>query len=121
VPKEIKKERILGLMIFIGLISHYVFGYFFWDKLGTEKIYSISAYFSLDIWSLCCFILAKTKFLKGMGCLGMGCATYFFYMEFNDPQNWEVEDYKMGCTFVLMLINLFFVWVYTEKLRKLKK
>ncbi len=119
-PKEIKKETILGLMIFIGLISHYVFGYFFWDKIGSEKIYSISAYFCMDVWGLVVFILAKTKTLKGAGCLGMVLGSYFFYMEFNDPQNWRVSDYKAGCTFLLLVVNLAFVWHYTNLFQRLK-
>lgn len=120
-PKQVKKELILGLMIFIGLISHYVFWYFFWDKIGTEKLYSITAYFCMDIWGLVVFVLANTRFLKGLGCLGMVLGSYFFYMEFNDPQNWEVSDYKVGCTFFLLIINLFFVWYYTDKFKKLKR
>lgn len=116
----IKNEKILGLMIFIGLMSHYVFGYFFWDKIGTEKLYLITAYFCMDIFGLVVFILAKTKFLKGLGCLAMVLGTYYFYMEFNDPQNWRVGDYKMGCTFLLLIVNLVFVWIFTDKFKNLK-
>jgi len=113
-------ETILGWMIFTGLVSHYVFGYFLWDVIGTEKLYSITVYFCGDISGLCLFIIARTRFLKGMGCLAMVLGTYFFYMEFNDPQNWKLEDYKGGCTFLLLIVNLFFVWYYTDKFKKLK-
>ena len=96
-------------------------GIFFWDKIGSEKIYSITAYFCMDIFGLVVFILANTKFLKGAGCLGMALGSYFFYMEFDDPYNWEVANYKGLATLVLMTINLFFVWYYTDLFKNLKK
>ena len=115
-----KTESVLASIIFIGLISHYLFGYFFWDVIGSEKVYSITAYFCMDIWGLCLFVLANTKILKGMGCLGMVLGTYYFYMEFQDPSNWKVEDYKGFATFSLAGINLAFVWHFTDKFKKLK-
>lgn len=108
-------------MIFIGLLSHYFFGYFLWDKIGTEKLYSITAYFCMDVWGLVVIILSKTRLLKGFGYLGMVLGTYYFYMEFNDPYNWQVEDYKGGATLLLSFINLFFLWYYTDLFKKLKR
>lgn len=108
-------------MIIIGLISHYLFGYFFWDKLGSDLIYSITAYFCMDVWGLVVFILATTRFLKGLGCLGMILGTYYFYMEFRDPMVWNNTDFKGLPTFGLAVINLFFLWYYTDLFKKVKK
>ena len=74
----------------------------------------------MDIWSLVFYIVAGTRFLKGMGCLGMALGTYFFYMEFNDPYKWLGQDYKGLATFMLLIVNLFFVFYYTDKFKNLK-
>lgn len=116
-----KKENILAAIIFIGFISHYCFGYFFWKELGSEKIYSITMYFCADIWGLVLFLLACGRILKGLGVLGMVLGTFFFYMEFQDPYNWEVVDYRNLATLTLSSINLFFVLYYTDVFKKLKK
>ena len=117
---EKKRETILGWMIFVGMISHYLFGYFFWDKLGSDLIYSITAYFLMDIMGMVIFVLALTRFLKGLGCLGMILGTYYFYMEFRDPMVWNDVDFKGLPTFGLSVLNLFFVWYYTDLFKKLK-
>jgi len=114
------KETILGWLIFIGLVSHYVFGYFFWDKLEYDRVYCITAYFCMDIWGLVVFIIANKKVLKGAGCLGMILGTYYFYMEFNDPFVWAGNDYKGLATLALLIVNLFFLWYFTDIFKKLK-
>lgn len=75
----------------------------------------------MDVFGLCLYIIATTNFLKGMGGLGMALGTYFFYMEFNDPMNWRVQDYKGLATFVLAIINLFFILYYTDLFKNIKK
>jgi len=118
---EKNKENVLGCMIFVGLISHYLFGYFLWDKILGDMLYSITAYFCMDVFGLTTFILAKTRFLKGLGCLGIALGTYYFYMEFNSPYNWEVNDYKGLATLGISGINLFFIWFYTDILKNIKR
>lgn len=56
-----------------------------------------------------------------MGGFGMALGTYFFYMEFNDPMNWKVQDYKGLATFILAIINLFFILFYTDLFKNAKK
>lgn len=111
---EKKKENILAAIIFVGLISHYVFGYFFWDKLGSDRIYSITAYFCMDLYGFLVYLLSKGKILKGMGALGMLLGTYYFYMEFQEPYLWVSRDYL---TLALTLVNIFFIWFFTEKFK----
>ncbi len=108
------KENILALVLFIGILSHYCLGYFFWDKLGTEKLYSITAYFCMDLYGFIVFLLSSTKLLKGMGAFGMICGTFFFYMEFNDPSLWSARDYL---TLGLVLVNCSFIWIFTNKFK----
>lgn len=108
------KENILAAVIFIGLLSHYVIGYFLWDKLGSEKLYSITAYFCMDIWGFIVYLLANSKALKGMGALGMVLGSYFFYMEFNDPNFWNLRDYL---TLGLVVLNCGFIWMFTDKIK----
>jgi len=115
-----EKESILGFAIFIGLIAHYVFGYFFWDKIGYDRVYCITAYFCMDVWGMVVFIIAKGKILKGAGALGMVLGTYYFYMEFNDPFVWAGNDYKLLATLALSIMNLFFIWYYTDLFKKIK-
>jgi len=112
-----KKENILGVVLFIGILSHYCLGYFFWDKLGSEKIYSITAYFNADVYGFIVYLLSKGKLLKGMGALGMVCGSYFFYMEFNDPNLWGIRDFL---TLGLVVTNCFFVWFFTDKFKQKK-
>jgi len=112
-----KKENILALVLFLGLVSHYFVGYFLWDKLGSEKIYSITAYFCMDVWGLVVYLIASGKILKGAAALGMACGTFFFYMEFNDPYLWETRDYL---TLTLVIINCFFIWFYIDKYKNRK-
>ena len=109
------KENILAAVIFVGLISHYFIGYFLWDKLGSEKIYSITAYFCMDICGFVVYLLASGKLLKGMGGLGMLLGSYFFYMEFNDPSLWDVRDYL---TLGLVAMNCCFIWLFTDKMKR---
>lgn len=111
-----KTENILAAMLVVGLVSHYFIGYFLWDKLGSEKIYSITAYFCMDIWGFVVYLLACGKVLKGVGALGMLLGSYFFYMEFNDPSLWVERDYM---TLTLVAINCFFIWHFTDKIKKL--
>jgi len=109
-----QKENILAVVLFIGLVSHYFIGYFLWDKLGSEKIYSITAYFNMDLWGFVVYLLATSKTLKGMGALGMVCGSYFFYMEFNDPYLWNTRDYL---TLGLVSVNCGFIWYFTDKIK----
>lgn len=113
-----KKENILGVILFVGLISHYLFGYFLWDKLGGEKLYSVTAYFNADVYGFIVYILAKSKWLKGMGALGMVLGSFFFYQEFNEPSSWVERDYL---TFGLVFANCFFIWHFTEKFKNKNK
>jgi len=109
-----RKENILALVLLIGLVSHYFIGYFLWDKLGSEKIYSITAYFNMDLWGFVVYLLANGRVLKGMGGLGMVCGSFFFYMEFSDPYFWSVRDYL---TLGLVGMNCGFIWMFTDKIK----
>ena len=115
-----QKETVLGWIIFAGLIFHYLFGYFFWDKIYNVNIYYISAYFLMDVMGLVIFIIATTKFLKGIGAAGMLFGSYYFYMEFRNPMVWNDIDYKGLPTLVLMILNLGFLWYYTDIFKRLK-
>lgn len=108
-----EKENKIAIMMFIGLVSHYCFGYFFWGVLPKVNIYYLTVYFNMDVWGFTVFMCArKSELLKGMGCLGMVLGSYFFYMEFNDPATWTQRDYM---TLAMMFFNVFFIWVFTEK------
>jgi len=113
-----KKEPVLAIVLFIGLISHYLLGYFFWDKLGSDRVYSITAYFCMDVWSFVVVLLSRTKILQGMGLLGMMLGMYFFYMEFQEPELWVQRDYL---TLGLVLSNVYFLWYFTGKFKNKEK
>lgn len=115
-PKN--KENILAAILFVGLVSHYFIGYFLWDKLGSEKVYSVTAYFCMDLWGFVVYLLASSKLLKGMGGLGMVCGSYYFYMEFNDPNFWGVRDFL---TLALVFTNCLFLWFFTDKFKTKNK
>ena len=67
-----EKENKIAIMMFIGLVSHYCFGYFFWGVLPKVNIYYLTVYFNMDVWGFTVFMLAReSKFLKGIGMLGM--------------------------------------------------
>lgn len=112
-----RKENILAIILFVGLVSHYFIGYFLWDEIGSEKVYSITAYFCMDLWGFVVYLLANGRALKGMGGLGMVCGTFFFYMEFNDPSLWNKRDFM---TLGLVIINCCFIWFFTDKIKKTK-
>lgn len=114
------KETILGWVLFTGLVSHFLFGYFLWDIVGTEKLYTITVYFVIDMMGLVAVILSTVQFLTNMGYLAMAFGTFYFYMEFNDPYNFQVANYRTHATLVLSFINLFFFWHYTDLFKKLK-
>lgn len=113
-----KQETILAVVLAVGLVSHFFLGYFYWDKLGSERIYSLTAYFCMDLWGFVVYLLANGRILKGMGALGMVCGAFFFYMEFNDPNLWIQRDYL---TLALVLGNSFFIWVFTDKVKNKNK
>jgi hypothetical protein len=115
------KEDILGWAIFIGLISHFLFGYFFWDKIGTEKLYTITVYFVIDVLGLVSIILSTKKLLTNVGYLAMFLGTFYFYMEFNDPYNFQVKNFRAQATLGVSFMNLFFLWYYTDLFKKLKR
>lgn len=69
----------------------------------------------MDVFGFVVYMLANGKVLKGMGALGMVCGTFFFYMEFNDPNLWVKRDYL---TLGLVFVNCYFIWFYTDKLKK---
>jgi len=113
-----KQENMLAAILVVGMFSHFCLGYFFWDKIGTESLYSITAYFCMDLWGFVVFLLANGKILKGIGALGMILGSYFFYMEFNDPTFWQERDYL---TLGLVLSNGFFLLVFTDKFKNKNK
>jgi len=99
----------------IGLIMHYYLGYFLWDKISFINLYYISFYFCMDLWGFIVFMLAtKSALLKGAGGLGMVLGSYFMYMEFHDPMNWQERDYTM---LVMVGMNCAFIWFITENIK----
>ena len=67
-----QKEDFAAVIMFIGIASHYLFGYFFWGVLPKVNIYYLTVYFNMDVWGFTVFMLAReSKFLKGIGMLGM--------------------------------------------------
>jgi len=112
-----QKESILAWVMAIGFLSHYIFGYFFWDEIKVANIYYISVYFNMDILGFVVYLLAHSRILKGMGALGMILGTYYFYMEFNDPASWILRDYL---TLGLLFANCFFLWLFTDKIKNKK-
>ena len=114
------KEAVLVWAIFIGLFLHHFFGYFFWDKIPNVNVYYISVYFCMDVWGLVVFLIATKNILKGAGCLGMVLGTFYFYKELNNPEVWVDNDYKLLAMFFLSIVNLFFIWYYTDIFKKLK-
>jgi len=110
-----KKENILTCIIFVGFIAHFVVGYFFWDKIGIENLYRLTGYFCMDLWGFIVFLLANTRWLKGMGALGMILGSYYSYILLQDE---DVKDYFM---FGVMLSNVFFIWFFIEKFKQQKR
>jgi hypothetical protein len=113
-----RKENIIAGIMFIGLVSHYLFGYFFWDELTAVNIYYITVYWCMDLWGFTVYLLACGRILKGVGALGMLLGSYFFYMEFNDPSVWAERDYL---TLGLVFSNCFFIWYFTDKIKTKNK
>lgn len=109
-----KKETILALVLFIGLASHFLLGYFFWDEIKIVNIYYVSIYFLCDVFGFVVYLLATSKALKGMGALGMILGTFYLYREFNDPSLWIKRDY---ITLGLVFVNCFFIWLLTDKVK----
>lgn len=108
-----KKENILALVLFIGLIMHFGIGYFFWDVIKFVNIYYLSIYFLCDVFGFVIYLISTSKILKGIGALTMVLSLYYIYMEFNDPSFWNVRDYL---TLGLLLANCGFVWIFTDRL-----
>jgi len=75
----------------------------------------------MDVTGLILIILCehlKANSLKVAGLLLMILATYFIYMEFNDPYNWRVVDYKLLAILCISFLNLFFIYYFTDLLKK---
>lgn len=69
----------------------------------------------MDVLGLVTLIIGSSSFLRESGVFLMVLGTYFFYMEFNDPINWKNQDYT---TLFLLIINIFFLRLYYNKIRK---
>ena len=109
-----RTEKILSIVLFFGLMSHFLFGYFFWDEIKMVNIYYVSIYFLTDVCSFIIYLISRTKILKGIGALGMVLSIFYIYMEFQDPSYWVERDYL---TLALVLVNCGFVWYYTDKFK----
>ena len=113
-PMRKKKENILAAILFIGLASHFLFGYFFWDEIKAVNIYYVSVYFLCDVFGFVVYLLANSKALKGVGALGMILGTFYLYQEFNDPSLWVQRDY---ITLGLVFLNSYFIWYFTDRFK----
>lgn len=107
-----RKENILAVVVFIGLITHFLFGYFFWDEIKFVNIYYVSTYFLCDVLSFTVYLIATAKWLKGIGALGMVLSVFYIYMEFQNPTYWVQRDYL---TLGLVIVNCGFIWFFTDK------
>ena len=103
-----KTQDRLAAVMFVGLIAHYYFGYFLWDKISFINLYYMSLYFCMDLFGFVVFMLAtKSDFLKATGAAGMLMGSYFMYMEFHNPMMWEERDYTM---LMMVAMNCCFIW-----------
>ncbi|MES2382415.1 MAG: hypothetical protein V4538_15315 [Bacteroidota bacterium] len=109
------QETILGWVVFVGLISHFGLGYFFWDVIKVVNIYYVSIYFMVDVMGFVIYLTSReSKMLKGMGALGMVLGTFYLYREFNNPMYWTERNF---ITLGLVLSNTFFIWYFTDKIK----
>jgi len=111
------KESILAVVLFVGLVSHFGIGYFFWDTIKFVNIYYLSIYFLCDVFGFIIYLIATYKILKGVGALTMVLSLYYIFMEFNNPSFWVERDYL---TLGLCLTNCLFIWFFTDKVKSRK-
>lgn len=128
-----KKDIALSIIVIMGIIVHYYFGYFKWDlfvqhyevidgqRVNTfDILFGLSLYFCMDVLGLALFVIssaAKANFLRWVGAGSMLIATVYFYMEFNDPHYWTVEKFKWPASITLSVINLFMLWYFIDLYR----
>jgi len=108
------KESILAVVLFVGLVSHFGIGYFFWEEIKFVNVYYLTVYFLFDVFGFVVYLLATSKALKGIGALSMVVSLYYIYMEFNNPSFWVERDYL---TLGLTLANCAFIWFFTDKFK----
>jgi len=129
-----KRQILLSIIVVIGIMAHYYFGYFAWDlfvdqyeiidgkRVNTfDILFGLSLYFCMDVLGLALFVVssaAKAKFVRWVGAGAMLIATVYFYMEFNDPHYWRVEKFKWPASILLTVANLFMLWYFIDLLRK---
>jgi hypothetical protein len=111
-----QREDRLAYALFFSVICHYFLGYGFWNKFTNINIFYVTLYFCMDMWGFATYLLSRdSKLLKGAGALGMVLGSYYFYMEFNTPESWEARDVL---TLVMILCNVGFLMLFTDKIKK---
>lgn len=109
-----KKDNLIACAFWIGLLVH-LMGYFLADEVKGINIYLLTVYFNMNMLGLVTMVVGNTSFLRDSGVFLMILGTYFFYMEFNDPMKWDRKDYS---TLVLLMVNILFLRIYYNKMRK---
>jgi hypothetical protein len=117
-----KKDIGLAAVMFV-IVFIFVFGMVFWTDMPADvkilnNLYYITIATVLYFMSWVIFIIAKTPFLKGMSCLGVGIFSVNIYVElFLNPKHWTQWD---GLLVLFVSLNLFLAVRLLEKIKSKK-